>query len=129
MDEVVIGKKSFPALVAITSEEQNQGLMWKKWPPPVMAFPSNPQVRKFWMKNTPSPLDIVFCRGNRIISICKGEPFSTSLIGPDDATDLVIEFPAGTIESIGVGVGDAATLKYSAKTAARACKQAMYLVG
>lgn len=118
-DSIVIGNKAFPVLVALTPEEQSQGLMWKKWPPPVMAFPGSLQVRKFWMKNTPSPLDIVFCRDNRIISVCKGEPFSTTLIGPEDTSDLVIEFPAGTIDAIGVDVGDCATLKYSVKTAAR----------
>lgn len=119
-DCVYIAGQSFPALVAVSLEEQMQGLMFRPWPPPVMCFPyKEAEVRKFWMKNTPSPLDILFCRGNRIISICRGEPLSTELIGPDEHSDLVIELPAGTAEEKGIKVGDSATLYYTPATAAR----------
>jgi uncharacterized membrane protein (UPF0127 family) len=79
--------------------------MYQEWPPPVMSFVySTPQHNRFWMKNTPSPLDIIFCCGGVVKQIHKGEPFSTSVIG-DVESDLVIELPFGTAESLGIRVG------------------------
>ena len=120
MDKIFINNTEFPTLVAVSESEQNQGLMWVKWPPPVMIFPyRSAGIRKFWMKNTISPLDIVFCNGNSIVDIRKGEPLSTAMIGPDQPVDLVIELPAGTVEQHGIKVGQPVQLVYSPKTAAR----------
>jgi uncharacterized membrane protein (UPF0127 family) len=119
-DCVYIAGQPFPALIAVSEEEHMQGLMFRPWPPPVMCFPyKRAEVRKFWMKNTISPLDILFCRDNRIISICHGEPLSTTLIGPEEECDLVVELPAGTAQAKGISVGDSATLYYTPSTAAR----------
>ena len=72
-DKVIIGTHEFPIVVAITPEEQATGLMYKSWPPPVMAFPfGSSGIHKFWMKNTISPLDIVFCRDSKVIGIYDG---------------------------------------------------------
>lgn len=103
---IYVDSNVFPTYFAVTSQEQQQGLMHVEWPPPVMAFVyASPQSNKFWMKNTPSPLDIVFCHAGKIISIHKGEPNSTVAIGPNENSDLVIEFPFGTIASIGIKLG------------------------
>ncbi len=119
-DEIIISGHRFPALVAITDKEHETGLMWRKWPPPVMIFPyKNATVRKFWMKNTLSPLDILFCRGNKIVDICYGEPLSTRMIGPDAPTDLVIELPHGTVKERGIRIGDQVRPVLSNKTIAR----------
>jgi len=97
-----IDSNIFPTYLAISSQEQQQGLMHVDWPPPVMAFVyAAPQVNKFWMKNTPSPLDIVFCCSGEIVDICKGEPYCTSTIG-NKYSDLVIELPYGTISKLGI---------------------------
>ena len=99
-----------PTLLAISSEEQSQGLMHQVWPPPVMSFIySSPGVNRFWMKNTPSPLDIVFCHNGKVSEICYGEPHSTRVVGTQ-LSDLVIELPYGTVESIGVKVGQSVGL-------------------
>lgn len=75
-----------------------------------MAFVySAPQTNRFWMKNTPSPLDIVFCQNGKVAEICFGEPHSTEIIGTK-VSDLVIELPYGTIDSIGLKVGQSAGL-------------------
>ena len=108
MDDIIsIKGQVFPTLVAVTESEQQQGLMWKQWPPPIMAFPYRTAApRRFWMKNTISPLDIIFCRANNVVGIFRGEPFSTKLVGPDEPADLVVELPAGTAEKLGLNMGD-----------------------
>jgi uncharacterized protein len=106
-DVISIKGQVFKTLVAVTESEQCQGLMYQKWPPPIMAFPyKRAALRKFWMNNTATPLDIVFCRSNCVIGIFKGEPFSTKLIGPNEPADLVVELPAGTAAKLGLSVGD-----------------------
>jgi uncharacterized membrane protein (UPF0127 family) len=108
---VKIKDHTIPTLLAISDEEQQIGLMYRKELPPSMSFIySYPKVNKFWMKNTYCPLDIIFCKQGRIIDICKGEPLSTRVVGPDDLTDLIIELPYGTCKQLGVAIGDEAYL-------------------
>lgn len=96
----------FPTLLAISEKEQEKGLMYQEWEPPVMSFIyPNPKISYFWMKNTPSPLDIVFCYKGKIEQIHKGEPHSTSLIGKNMLSDFVIEFPYGTMKKLGIQIG------------------------
>ena len=98
-----IDGKVFPTKIAITPEEQIKGLMYEEWPPPNMAFIySHAQVNRFWMKNCPSPLDIIFCFDSKIVSIKKGEPYSTSIIGDYVFTDLVVEMPYGTCDKFNI---------------------------
>lgn len=104
---IYIGNNIFSTLLAISSDEQSKGLMFQAWPPPVMSFIyKSAQVNKFWMKSTPSKLDIVFCNNGKVSEICYGEPYSTKMIGGDSPSDLVIEFPYGTISFSNIKVGD-----------------------
>lgn len=103
---IQIDNNIFSTLLAISEEEQSKGLMFQPWPPPIMSFVyAHPKPVSFWMKNTPSPLDIVFCREGIIQKISKGEPFSTASISGGYASDLVIEFPYGTIEDLKIKTG------------------------
>ena len=80
--------------------------MFEPWPPPIMSFVySSPRPVSFWMKNTPSPLDIVFCCDGKIQKICKGEPFSTAALHSGVDTDLVVELPYGTMSKLGITPG------------------------
>lgn len=98
-----ISDNVFPTLLAISNEEQSKGLMGQVWPPPIMSFIyTKSAVNKFWMKDTPSPLDIVFCHDGMVTQICKGEPFSTASIGNQSFSDLIIEFPYGIVKSTGI---------------------------
>jgi uncharacterized membrane protein (UPF0127 family) len=58
------------------------------------------------MKNTKAPLDIVFALNGKITLICKGEPYSLRMIGDDNLSDLVVEFPFGTCQEHEINVGD-----------------------
>lgn len=109
-----------PTLVALTLEEHQKGLMFQQWPPPVMSFPyKSAGVRKFWMKNTPSPLDIIFCRGGKVIEVVAGEPHNTTLVGPEQPVDLVVELPRGLAEQNGIRTGSNLELRYSLGSLAR----------
>ena len=102
-----IGDNVFDTLLAISEKEQATGLMYQRWQPPIMSFLyAKPRVSKFWMKNTPSPLDIVFTCNGQVTQIHKGEPFSTQTIGNDDESDLIVEFPFGTAKRCEMKVGD-----------------------
>jgi len=102
-----INNNVFNTLFAISSEEQTRGLMYEEWPPPSMSFvyPTS-SINKFWMKNTPSPLDIIFCNNNKINQLCVGTPYSTNIIGKDIPSDLVIELPFGTVHQSKIKLGD-----------------------
>lgn len=107
-ESVTIGNGfSGKTLIAETPEEQSKGLMYQQWPPPIMAFPFQTKaVHKFWMKNTYCPLDIVFCRDNVVLGIFRGQPLSTTLVGPNEPVDLVVELPAGTADRYKIKRGD-----------------------
>lgn len=116
-DKIILGNNEFETVVAVTPTEHQRGLMFKQWPPPIMSFPyDEPAFRKFWMKDTPSPLDIVFCNNKKIVAILKGTPMSLSSVGPDTPCDLVVELPEGMANEYKISVGDRAELFCSLKT-------------
>lgn len=117
MDFLKYKNYKIPAVLAITGEEQRKGLMFETNLPPVMAFVyPRPQFNYFWMKNVSEPLDIVFILENKIAAIHKGEPYSTQLIGGHTLSDLVLEFPLGDCEKLGMQVGDKIGMEYQPKT-------------
>jgi uncharacterized membrane protein (UPF0127 family) len=113
-DYIVVNGNKIVTKVAITEEEQETGLMGQLWPPPVMSFPfQSKAVRKFWMKDTPSPLDIIFCNSGTVVGVYPGEPYSEYFLGPNSAVDLVIEMPRGEANKLSISVGTNVELKYS----------------
>jgi len=119
-DKIIIGDNTFDALVATTEQQQAKGLMGVPWPPPVMAFPYNfSGMRTFWMKNTPSPLDIIFCNAGKVVAIYEGEPMSTKSIGASTPCDLVVEMPKGMAGSNGIKIGDPIKLQRSLLSVAK----------
>lgn len=119
MDKIVIGDNIINTLVAITEDDHIVGLMYKPWPPPIMTFPyKTAGIRKFWMRNTISPLDIIFCCADKILSIHQGKPFSLDYIGPDEPSDMVIEMPQGLSRTLHISIGQNVILRPSLKTMA-----------
>lgn len=108
---IFISNNIFQSLLAISEEEQAKGLMNVPPPTPIMSFIyDRPKINKFWMSNTPSELDIIFCCNGKVTQICHGKPFSTSLIGDNDPSDLVIEFPSGTVDKLELKIGQSVGL-------------------
>jgi uncharacterized membrane protein (UPF0127 family) len=103
---ISVGHNVFETLLAISAQEQERGLMYIEPPTPNMAFIyERPGINKFWMANTRAPLDIVFCYAGKVTQICVGEPFSTTMIGDNKFSDLVVEFPFGTVAYSGIKLG------------------------
>lgn len=114
MNYIIIKGKKFPVLLAISSEEQMQGLMYRDPPLPAMVFLSRrPENRSFWMKNVKADLDIVFCLNNKVSSIWKGESNSTRIVGGGEISDLVIEFPYGFCKAEGISAGSEISVELS----------------
>lgn len=120
MDRVIIGDKVFNTLVAVTEKQQAYGLKNRSYPTPIMSFPyDDAKIRKFWMQDTFTPLDIIFCKSGKVIDIVPGHPLSLQHIGPDDPSDLVVEIPGiGTSKKLGIYIGSSIKLIYGLITLA-----------
>lgn len=127
INKIIIDGVEFESRAAVTESEQMLGLMYEQWPPPVMFFPyKNANIRRFWMKNTVSPLDIIFCRAGRVVAIFDGVPMSTAMVGPNEPSDLVVELPKGTAKKHGFTIGSFVKVKYSTETAAKVLLTEVY---
>ena len=103
---IYIANNIFSSLLAISFDEQAQGLMYIDPPVPIMSFIyAQPQINRFWMKATKAPLDIIFCNQGEVKQICYGKPYSTAMIGDYQFSDLVIELPFGTAYNSGIKLG------------------------
>lgn len=102
---IYIDDNIYNSFFAISQKEQENGLMYINPPTPIMTFiyPYK-SYNRFWMKNTPSKLDIIFSCDNKIIEICEGKPYSLKLIGKYQS-DMVIELPYGYVEDNKIKVG------------------------
>ncbi|WP_322963151.1 DUF192 domain-containing protein [Sphingomonas fuzhouensis] len=110
------GKHRFDVEAARTSAEQAQGLMYRTdlkpdggmlfapYPPEGGA----PRVASFWMKNTPTPLDILFIRADGTIArIAENTvPFSEAQIPSGEPIAAVLELVGGRSAELGISEGD-----------------------
>ncbi len=101
----------FRVEVARTPEQQQRGLMYRDTlaPDRGMMFPFSPPRRaSFWMKNTPSSLDLVFVgTDGRIESIAADAvPFSEELLTSLGAVAGVLEIAGGLAAELGLQPGD-----------------------
>jgi len=98
---------------SLTRKEQYNGLMNNKDPSFMVFLYKEACIPKFWMKNTPLPLDIIFFdHDSNISSIRKGKPFDETLIEANVPCKFVIEAPYGFCRKHGIDLGDRAKLKY-----------------
>lgn len=99
--------------VARTPEQQAKGLMYR---PPLpdnqgMLFQfSSPQPVRFWMKNVPVPLDMVFLQNGVVQYIEASAPpcpkESCPTYGPEVPIDMVIELRSGRAAELNLQDGD-----------------------
>jgi uncharacterized protein len=110
--------------VARTAQQQAMGLMFRPALPDDrgMLFPLDPpRTARFWMRNVPVPLDMVFLRNGEVKAIETAPPcnsFSCPTYGPSEPVDAVIELRGGRAAELGLQVGDRVTLRSSEDTTA-----------
>lgn len=109
------GVHSFDVELAKTEGEQQRGLMYRTDLPlnGGMLFapypPSGPpREASFWMKNTPSPLDIIFIRADGSIAhIAENTtPFSETPIPSGEPVAAVLEIRGGRAAELGIAADD-----------------------
>ena len=105
------GEHRFMVEIADDDAERQRGLMEREPLPDdrgmLFQFPDVAE-RGFWMRNTPSPLDIIYVdpRG-RIVSIAKNAaPQSDAVIPSNGPASGVLELRAGRADEIGARPGD-----------------------
>lgn len=109
------GAHRFTVEVARTEEAQQRGLMFRTDIPLdggmlFAPYPPKgpPREANFWMKNTPSPLDIVFIRPDGTIArIAENTvPQSEAQIPSGEPVSAVLELRGGRALDLGIGEGD-----------------------
>jgi uncharacterized protein len=105
------GVHTFAVELAVTEEERQQGLMFRRELPEgrgmLFDFKQDQNVT-MWMKNTYISLDMIFIRADgRIQRIAEStEPESTKLIAAGAPVRAVLEVIAGTAKKLGIRAGD-----------------------
>jgi uncharacterized membrane protein (UPF0127 family) len=105
------GEHVFLVEIADDDAERQRGLMYR---PPLaddrgMLFQfEEPAEQSFWMRNTPSSLDILYIDPTgRIVSIAQHTtPYSEAQIPSNGAANGVLELRAGRASEIGAKAGD-----------------------
>jgi uncharacterized protein len=109
--ETKTGKHRFDVELAITPEQQSQGLMYRQRLAAdagmLFLYPSE-QPLLMWMSNTFIPLDMVFINADgRIRRIAERTvPHSLATIGSDGPALAVLELNGGTAARLGIAAGD-----------------------
>jgi uncharacterized membrane protein (UPF0127 family) len=114
------GNHALTVELARTPAEQERGLMFRTdlkpgggmlfYPYPPDGGP--PRAANFWMKNTPTPLDIVFIRADGTIARITENtvPYSEAMIPSGEPVAAVLELVGGQAATLGLSEGDKVTL-------------------
>ena len=102
---------TFRTEVAATGPAQAKGLMFRTElaPDEAMIFPREvPEPARFWMKNTPIPLDIIFIGPDRRIAniAAMTVPYSLDGVESQGAVIAVFEIAGGRAAELGIQPGD-----------------------
>ena len=114
--EVRAGRTTLRLAVAATNAQREHGLMNVPFVPSgqgmLFAFPGGDEMRSFWMKDTITPLDMVFVRSDGTIMMIAVNVAATKPGTPDDKiarrqalAKYVIELGARESERIGLEPG------------------------
>jgi uncharacterized membrane protein (UPF0127 family) len=109
----VLGGRKIYLKIAETQKEQMEGLMYIKNLPEyqgmIFLFPQA-EKRTFWMKNVNIPLDMIFLRKQKIMSIQKNVSVNSGDKNPlyrsFYKSDAVIEVNGGFCDKYGINQGD-----------------------
>jgi uncharacterized protein len=105
-----IGQRTFTLEVADTPASRERGLMFRESMPEdhgmIFVFPDE-SVRRFWMKNTRIPLDIIFVDASQqVVSIHPLRPLDLIGVSSGEPAKWAIELNRDVAGKAGVKVGD-----------------------
>lgn len=114
---VTINGQVIKVTLAQTKEEQEKGLGGVKSLAAdqgmLFVFPT-PGIQSFWMMGMLFDLDFVWIRDSRVVdlseNISSAQDSQYDIVSPREAINYVLEVPAGTIQRLGVKVGDAVNI-------------------
>lgn len=105
--------------VARTPEQQAQGLMYRPALPDdrgMLFLFDPPRSVRFWMENTPEPLDMVFLLNGEVKAIAANAPPCTTkpcpTYGSGTRVNQVIELRSGRAAELGLKAGDQITIRF-----------------
>ncbi len=109
--EAAGGRHRFTIELALSVEQQSQGLMFRRTmaPDAGMLFVYDlPQPTAVWMKNTLIPRDMLFVGADgRIVNIAERTvPHSTDAVPSAGPVKAVLELNGGTAQRLGIRPGD-----------------------
>jgi len=115
--DTAAGPRKFAVEVALTEPQREQGLMYRRSmaPDAGMLFDmGGMQTVMMWMKNTLIPLDMLFLdQSGRIVDLHeRAVPLSLETIATRAPARYVIELNGGTVERLGIKIGDRVTSPY-----------------
>ncbi len=110
------GARLFHVEIARTGAQQERGLMFRTNIPadggmlfaPYPGDGGPPREASFWMKNTPSALDILFIRPDGTIAkiAANAVPFSETTLKSGEPVSAVLEINGGVAAKLGIAAGD-----------------------
>lgn len=116
---LVVNGQQYTFPVAITSDQQRQGLSHRKDAGAGMMFIwESPTIPAVWMKNTQMPLSAAFIDADgKVVSITDMQPETLNYHYPPSPVVALLETPQGALASMGLTVGsevtDASCLSFS----------------
>ena len=119
--QVTLGEETFTLMLANDDAERQKGLMFRKDlgknEGMIFVFP-DAQMRGFWMRNTPTPLDIIYLDEEaKVVNIEQMAAYderSTYSAGP---AKYAIELPLNTTKRLGLRTGQQVELPEKAREA------------
>jgi len=106
---VTINNETFTVELATTPSQQRLGLMFRKHLPEregMLFIFKRPEIRRFWMRNTFVPLDIIFIDADRkIINIATMPPLTDQTCRSTRPALYVLEINAGEARRFSIGPG------------------------
>ncbi|PCI63186.1 MAG: hypothetical protein COB37_05370 [Kordiimonadales bacterium] len=104
-------KYAFATELALTTAQRNMGMMFRKKIAPnqgMLFIFKDSDFRRFWMRNTYIPLDIIYLKadGSIINIVANAEPRTDTGRPSEGKAKAVFEIAGGRAEELGIKVGD-----------------------